>query len=184
MTNQDLAFVDLPDANDISENGEAQGPTVELTALQKGQYQTWVGTVVRTEAVLDETNRVTYAVARVEDPYGLAEATQSTSPLPMGTFVRARISGLSLDRVIKVPRSAFRGNDRLLFIDSENRLEIRTVNVIRTDAEYGYVVAGADAGERIALTAIEAPINGMSVRVNGDDSINQRLAAEGKEATP
>jgi multidrug resistance efflux pump len=37
LTDQDLAFVDLPDASDISDSGAAQGPLVELSSVQRGR---------------------------------------------------------------------------------------------------------------------------------------------------
>jgi hypothetical protein len=86
--------------------------------------------------------------------------------------------------VIPVPRSALRGSDQLLFIDDDNKLEIRTVEVIRADAEFAYIGGGASVGDRISLTAIEAPSNGMSVRttdrVEPDDveTDQERLAAK------
>ena len=176
LTDQDLAFVDLPDASDISAKGEAEGPVVELSAVQRGKPTTWRAQIVRTEGVVDESNRVTYVVARVKDPYQL-NSDNDNVPIPMGTFVRAVITGVSVENVIKVPRSAFRGSDRLMFVDDDNRLQIRSVNVIRTDAESGYVLGGAESGERICLTAIAAPINGMQVRINGQDD-DEKVAAE------
>lgn len=183
LTDQDLAFIDLPSPADIKRTGQADGPVVELSAVQAGQDVNWEARIVRTEGVVDEKNRVTYAVARIEDPYMMHDNTGSGSPLPMGTFVRADIKGLTVDNVIRVPRLALRGKDQLLFIDDDNRLRIRVVDVLRADADYAYVQDGAVAGERIAVTAIESPINGMKVRTSGNsidkqkDRVAEKLAS-------
>ena len=161
LTDQDLAFVDLPSAGEITESGVAAGPHVKLTAVQKGQIATWDAQIVRSEGIVDELSRVTYAVARVDDPYRLHQAGVS---LPIGTFVGASISGTTVANVIRVPRSTIRGANELIFVDDDNRLEIRPVELIRTDAEHGYIGGGAVAGERIVLSAMEAPSNGMLVR--------------------
>jgi RND family efflux transporter MFP subunit len=161
LTDHDLAFVDLPSSGDFAETGGVNGPSVKLTAMRKGQLTQWDAQIVRSEGVVDELSRVTYAVARVKDPYRLHS---DGIPLPIGTFVGASIEGATLDNVVRIPRSAVRGSDQLLFVDDENKLEIRSVDVIRADAEYVYVRGGAKAGERISLTAIEAPSNGMAVR--------------------
>jgi multidrug efflux pump subunit AcrA (membrane-fusion protein) len=104
---------------------------------------------------------VTYSVARVVDPYQLHD---DGTPLPIGTFVAARIAASNAVDVIKVPRSAVRGSDQLLIVDADNKIEIRSVEILRTDTEFAYLIGGAEAGERITVTAIDAPTNGMAVR--------------------
>ena len=184
LTDQDLAFIDLPGAAEISASGAANGPVVNLSAIQKGQMAHWQAQIVRTEGVVDEKNRVTYAVARVPDPYKLNAKAGSESPLPMGTFVAADIEGTTVDNVIRVPRSALRGNNQLMFVDADNLLRIRTVDVLRTEADYAYLRGGVMPGDRISTTVIESPINGMKVRTSADpveeigDEEEQRLAAE------
>ncbi len=163
LTDQDLAFVDLPNAADISASGAANGPPVTLTAVQKGREVSWSANIVRTEGVVDESSRVTYVVARIDDPYAL----QSARPvLPVGTFVTATIEGAMVEDVIRVPRNALRGSDQLIFVDDQDRLRIRTIDILRSDADFVYLSAGVEAGERVVLTAIEMPVNGTKVRVN------------------
>ncbi len=181
LTDSDLAFVELPAAADAAGDG-GLGPRVELSATQRGQERTWEGRIVRSEGVVDENTRVTYAVARIEDPYRLHAGDDDIAPLPMGTFVAASIEGATVDGVVRVPRSALRGNGQLVIVDGDNRLEIRDVRTLRADAEYAYLVGGVDEGERISLTVIENPINGMRVRT-GDDTAEQRVASE-TEAEP
>lgn len=184
LTDRDLAFIDLPGAAEISMSGAAEGPVVYLSAIQKGQMAHWQARIVRTEGVVDEKNRVTYAVARVQDPYKLHTEAGGESSLPMGTFVAADIEGTTVDSLIRVPRTALRGNSQLMFVDADNRLRIRTVDVLRADAEYAYLRGGVMLGDRISTTVIESPINGMKVRTSVDpleefdDEEEQRLAAE------
>ena len=179
LTDNDLAFVELPDPADVSGYSEAKGPIVELSAVQRGKAARWKAKIMRTEGVVDEKNRVTYVVARIEDPYKLREGTDHDSPLPMGTFVAASIAGLTVENVIRVPRSALRGNNQLMFVGDDNRLRIRTVDVLKADAEYAYLRGGAMPGERISLTAIESPVNGMKVRTGDEpaDDKTERLAS-------
>lgn len=184
LTDQDLAFVDLPEASAVSATGSGSGPAVSLTAIQKGKITNWNAQIVRSEGVVDERSRVTYAVAQIDDPYQLeADGT----PLPIGTFVSARIDGAANVDVIRIPRTALRGADQVLVVDNENTIQIRTVDILRADNQYAYVRDGVTAGERITTTAIEAPTNGMSVRTadmiggesEGDgDQIASRLEGE------
>ena len=100
-------------------------------------------------------------------------------PLPIGTFVAAKIAASSVVDIIRVPRSALRGSDQLLFVDDENKIEIRSVEILRSDAQFAYLSGGAEAGERIAITAIEAPTNGMSVRT--EESLEEDAASEDEQ---
>ena len=179
LTDRDLAFVDLPNPADIFRSGAAKGTSVSLSTVQRGQVAYWEAQIVRTEGVVDEKNRVTYAVAQIQDPYKFDKETEHSSPLPMGTFVAATIDGLTVDNVIRVPRSALRGNNHLMIIDDDNRLRVRTVDVLRTDTDYAYLIGGAMPGERISLTAIESPINGMRVRTGNEP--NERLVDDATE---
>jgi multidrug efflux pump subunit AcrA (membrane-fusion protein) len=153
-------------------------------AIQKGKITNWNAQIVRSEGVVDERSRVTYAVAQIEDPYQLES---DGTPLPIGTFVSARIDGAANVDVIRIPRTALRGADQVLVVDDENTIQIRTVDILRADNQYAYVRGGVTAGERITTTAIEAPTNGMSVRTpdmigaetEGDgDQIASRLEGE------
>jgi RND family efflux transporter MFP subunit len=168
LTDIDLSVVDLPSPAEITQSGSASGPAVTLSAVQRGQLTEWDAQIVRSEGVVDESSRVTYAVARVVDPYRLHS---DGVPLPMGSFVTASIRGSTLDNVVRVPRTALRGSDQLIFVDEESRLRIRNIQVTRADADYVYLTTGVNAGDRIVVTALETPVNGMKVRT-GDDDIN------------
>ena len=165
LTDLDLAFVSLPEASAVAGTGNADGPDVVLSAVRKGQLTEWQAKIVRTEGVVDEKSRVTYAVASVDDPYRLHS---SGSALPIGTFVGAEISGAVADNVVRIPRSVVRGSDRIVIVDEANKLRIRTVNVVRSDADYVYVTGEALVGERVMATALETPVNGMAVRTTSD----------------
>ena len=167
LTDQDLAFVDLPNTAEIRETGGVDGPQVRLTAIQKGALVAWDATIVRTEGVVDERSRVTYAVAQVADPYKLHG---DGTPLPVGTFVAAEIAGSTTMDLIRIPRTVIRGADQVLIVNAESKIDIRTVNIVRSDNTYAYVSDGVSAGERISTTVIETPTNGMSVRTAGSTS--------------
>jgi len=169
LTDQDLAFVDLPGP---ASSDMGNGPQVTLTATQKGKRMQWDAELVRSEGVVDERSRVTYAVAQFDDPYQLRGDGVA---LPIGTFVAAEITGSGAFDVIRIPRTALRRAGQVLVVDDENKIDIRSVAVIRSDERFAYVGSGIAPGERITTTAIEAPTNGMSVRTA------ESIAAESAE---
>ena len=87
LTATDLSFLDLPSFTDGSDTSL---PPVTLRSETAGMSGEWTGQIIRTEGVIDEKSRVTYAVAQVVDPYGVLGLSQQDK-LRMGTFVRAEI---------------------------------------------------------------------------------------------
>lgn len=158
LTEQDVAFVTLPAPGATGET------VVTLVATVGGERRTWPARLVRSEAVLDEKSRVLYAVAEIVDPYGLNSDGQQ-SPLTFGTFVRAEIPASIGHHVVGVPRHALRGSDQLLLVDGDSKLRLRDVHVVRSDAQLVYVDAGLNPGERVVLTTLDAPVEGMPVRI-------------------
>ena len=98
------------------------GPSVVLSAIQKGRPAEWPARIVRTEGVVDEKSRVTYVVARIEDPY---RRHTEGNELPVGTFVQAKIEGTVAENVIRIPRAVVRGSDQVVFVDDENKIRVR-----------------------------------------------------------
>jgi RND family efflux transporter MFP subunit len=160
LSDRDLAFLDLPAAG--REDGPR--PEVRLFGTVAGQRGEWLGQVVRTEGVIDEATRLTYAVVQVEDPYGLL-GQQRQLQLIMGAFVQAEIRGRDASGLLVLPRSALREGDTLYLVDEDDRLEIRSVTVVRATPQHVYVHNDIQPSDRVITTAIQAPIPGMAVRV-------------------
>ena len=173
LTDQDLAFVKLPTAAAVAASGNAAGPAVVLSAVQRGMPQEWPATIVRTEGVVDEKSRVTYAVARISDPYRLHG---EGSALPMGSFVTAAIQGTAVGDVLMVQNTAIRSSNRLLLVDGESRIRTRTVDVIRADSQFTYII-GLNEGDRVVVSALESPFDGMVVRTSADDAATEPQVA-------
>jgi RND family efflux transporter MFP subunit len=178
LTDSDLAFVDLPNAHETAASGGGEGPRVILSAIQKGKLTRWDAQIVRSEGVVDEKSRVTYAVARIVDPY---KRHGDGNPLPIGTFVNAAIDGSRAENMIRVPRTVVRGSHELIFVGEDGTIEIRPVEIVRSNSEYSYVGAGAKVGEKIVVSALEAPVNGMRVRTSADVDRTASAAAPDRE---
>lgn len=158
IRDEDLAWIDVPRAG----AGEA-GPPVLLRARYAGEPREWWGHVERSEGEIDPRSRMVHVVARVEDPYGRRPGA-AHAPLPVGLFVEAEIVGRTARGVVVLPRSALRGDDQVLVVDGEDRLRFRDVTVLRRDREEVLIRAGLAGGERVCVSALEAPVDGMRVR--------------------
>jgi RND family efflux transporter MFP subunit len=162
LTEHDMSFVDLPEPG-----ADAEGVALTLSADVGGERLSWPARMVRSENVIDERSRVVYAVAAVEDPYGVLGIRQGP-PLPFGTFVDAQIPASIGHQVVGVPRHAVRGSNQLMTVDAEGRLRLREIAVVRSDTQHAFIDGGIEPGERVIVSTLEAPVDGMAVRVRED----------------
>jgi hypothetical protein len=79
-------------------------------------------------------------------------------------FVRAEIEGRMAHDVLVVPRQAMRDQSRLLVVDDEDTLHLRTVEVLRIDRDEVLVRAALASRERIVVSPIQVVVEGMKVR--------------------
>lgn len=164
LTEQDLRFTRLPKPSYESTTKTSRAKVI-LSTQHHDIKTSWNAEIIRSEGTVDQKSRVTYVVAEIKDPYKLSSIrNDDIAVLPIGTFVTARIEGKSFNNIIKIPRTALRGKNELMFVDNDNKLQIREVTILKTDADFAYISAGAKTGDRISITAIESPINGMEVR--------------------
>lgn len=163
LSNQDLAFINIPDLGRDEQDLGASSP-VTLSGQVGGQSGEWSARLVRSEGVVDEATRLTHVVARIEDPYGLLADTTAL-PLPMGTFVQAHIQGQAMDNLIQLPRAALRDGQRVFIANDADQLEIRDVEVVRATPQQAYLRNAIAPGDRVIITAIQAPLPGMALRV-------------------
>lgn len=143
-------------------------PVVRLSANVGNKERSWEGRIVRTSAAVDRQTRMVYAIAEVDDPYGLGADTGV--PLAIGMFVTAEIAGVTSQPALVLPRVALRNANKVYVINDENRLEIRTVEVLSTSEETVLVTKGVEPGEKVVTSTIPAAIDGMEVHAISNKS--------------
>jgi RND family efflux transporter MFP subunit len=163
VSDEDLAFLNLPDPETTTTSADAAAAEVTLTATRKGQLRAWTAAIVREEGVIDENSRMSYVVARIEDPY---RQHAPGEPLSVGSFVSASIEGIAVHDLVRVPRSALRRSNEILLVDADERLDIATVHVVRNEPEFVYLHAGDLPPGRIVVTPLESPVDNMKLRVS------------------
>lgn len=162
LSDRDLMWLTLPEPGQLA---PSDATPVTLYANVAGKQQHWQAQIVRTEGVVDSNTRMHYAVARVDDPYGLKNRYRQP-PLPAGTFVNADIEGIRVTGVFDIPLEAVRSGDQVLVMDQEQRLRQRQVNVIRSTADRVIVNEGLNNSDNVIVSPVPIPIDGM--RVNPD----------------
>jgi RND family efflux transporter MFP subunit len=167
----DVAQVRLPLATDQftyldllldHRNSKAEtGPKVILSSQFGGALQHWEGRIVRAEGALDEETGLLHAVAEVIDPYTV-KAGQP--PLMPGLFVNAEIEGKDQPDVFILPSSAVNASHEVLSVDREDRLRIRHVDILRTEPDRILVKGGLGSGDRVVVSGIQVPVEGMKLK--------------------
>ena len=157
----DLRYVDLP-----SEKGDklVDGPKVMLTALGSGEAGQWQGTITRVDGEVDNLSRMTHLYAEVFDPYGWNKEGDYL-PLKIGMFVAAEIRGKRADGVYVIPRVALRGENVALIVADDNSLKFTNVEILRKQKDSVIVTSGISEGDRVVVSTMDAPVDGMKVRI-------------------
>ncbi len=159
ITQQDLKYLDLRSLRSGSRL------SAELKADIGGEIYSWTADVIRSEGVFNESTRIVYVVATVNDPYDLKDNLRE--PLRVGTFVEAQIEGIDGGRLFVIPRHALTRGKTLWIVDDESRIQPRDVDIVRTDEKYAYVSGGITDGDRYVTIPIDQPLPGLKVRYDG-----------------
>ncbi|WP_367154748.1 efflux RND transporter periplasmic adaptor subunit [Methylomonas sp. HYX-M1] len=142
----------LPDAE--------SGATVWLSAERGVRRQ---ARIVRREGMVDAATGLEYWVARLEEP------ERDPALLP-GTFLSAEIEGRELDGVFELPRAALNAAQEAVLVVAGDTLQIRRLPVLRSDAERVWIGGGLQAGDRVVVSGLDAPVAGQRVVVETGDA--------------
>lgn len=163
LTDQQVALLDLPLIYNNELPAARIGVPVVLHARFANREWEWQGKVVRTDASIDESSRVVYAVVEVEKPFA-REPGSERPPLSPGLFVGATITGRQLQQVVELPRSALRSDGTVIVVDSASLAQSRPVHVLDSDTQHVWV-QGLNEGERVIVRQPTLVIAGMQVTV-------------------
>jgi RND family efflux transporter MFP subunit len=169
LSNEDLAYANIPLSFRDEEDSKDGGPKVFLKALWAGREYVWEARIVRTEGEIDPNTRMIYAVAQVEDPYAHGD-DPNRPPLAVGMFVEAEILGKPKFGVVVLPRAAIRGSNTVYVIDEESRLRFRLVEVFRQEREQVIIESGLKANELVCISPMETVVDGMEVQFNRQEA--------------
>lgn len=168
IQDEELAFISLSLVATTDSSAAADNPIrVNLRAAFAGKNHVWQGQIVRTEGELDPRTGMVHVVARVPEPYSQIDGKP---PLSVGLFVDAEILGMWVENVVVLPRLALRSSNRVFVVDSDNKLEFRTVKILRETEDKIYVSDGLVAGERICISPMDTPVKGMTVTTDDRSS--------------
>ena len=161
LTPNQLRFIQLP--------AHQEDPPVDVILTNSlgrdipGLQTAWQARIIRTEGALDAKSRELFAIARIEDPFGLKN---DTPELRIGQPVRAEIKAAIIKEVFVIPRQAVRGINRIYLIDPLELRVIRTdIEPIWSNDEVLLVREGIDNGDWLATSRMPHVSNGAPVEI-------------------
>jgi len=124
------------------------------------------GTVIKLLGDLEEEGRMARILITVTDPLNLTSPESNRPPLLIGEYVRVEIEGPELEGVVALPRTALRDGRNIWIADGNDSLDIRRMDIVWRGEETVLVRNSLADGERIIITDLSTPIQGMKVMVN------------------
>jgi len=175
LTDADLTSMRIPLG--FAATAANPGPPAHISNTMGGRLVTWEGRLVRTDAAMDPRTRLVYGIIEVRDPFGARNA----SPLAPGMFVTARVEGSSRETLVAAPRSALKRNEFVYVITPENTIAVRQVRPAQTTADEVLFREGVADGERVVVSHLSSPREGMAVTPISSAGETEAAAPEQQE---
>jgi RND family efflux transporter MFP subunit len=127
---------------------------------------------------LDPDGLMARLLVAVPDPMGIISDRE---PLLLGSFIRAEIQGKRVENVFQVPRSSLHDGDTVLTVSDQETLHLQPVSVIWKNSDLVFIEAGLQAGDRLVVSNVPAPIEGMPVTIveNGPEKVTREAEGRG-----
>ncbi len=126
------------------------------------------GRVERLFGGLDADSRMARVLIRVEDPLSLgAEGTRGI-PLLLDSFVEVSIDAKTSEQYVVVPQEAIHDGDEV-WIYEDGTLTIQKVEVARHRPDDALISSGLEASQRVVVSGLAAPRDGMKVALPDDE---------------
>jgi RND family efflux transporter MFP subunit len=122
------------------------------------------GKVVKLLGDLETEGRMARILVSVVDPMDLKTPGTKRPPLLIGEYIRVEIEGRELRDVVRVPRTGLRDNSRIWVAGDDGRLHIRNVDIAWRDPQTIFLRSGLREGERLIVSDLAAPVEGMVIR--------------------
>ena len=158
ISDSQLALLELP----LFETSVVDYPLVTLSTRFGGKRWQWEGKIARVEASIDRDSRFTFAIAEVSDPFGGSDSQRP--PLTPGLFVEASISGKPITASVELPATALRGDNTVLWVNENSRLERLSVELLRREQDRVWV-RGVEAGLQIVAEQSSQLAAGAAIEI-------------------
>lgn len=152
------------------QQGKEKGSAVKVrnvSAWKKDEYRS--GYLYRLIGALDDRTRLARLLVVIPDPLALEKNNRDLPSLIIGEYVEANITANEIRDVIRLSRDYIR-KEGTVWVMKNDKLEIREVEIVFTDAQYAYLNKGLEEGDKVVTTNITTVAEGAGLRVETDTS--------------
>lgn len=184
LTEKQAALIDLP-LLPKAPGSAANSIPVIIKGNVAGKLHQWQGVLTRTDAFIDAGSRMYHAIVEVADPFAIRSADGAASaPLLPGLFVEAEIEGKRIDDVLRLPRMALFGRDKLIVVGGDNVVAEQKVRVLRRSEAEVWVQASMGDDALISLEKQSLTPVGITVEPILESGSGDPVADQGAEFGP
>ncbi|MEC8941488.1 MAG: efflux RND transporter periplasmic adaptor subunit, partial [Verrucomicrobiota bacterium] len=156
---------------DLTLPEDTDDPPLSVTlqdGLDEDSTTAWDASILRTEGALDASTLELFAIARIEDPYGLKS---EKTPLRVGQPVTAAIPGKMLEDVFVIPREAVSRLSRIRIVNP-GTMKLATAYVRPLHSDDDHIVfksSSIEDGTLLVLTRLVYAPDGGDIVVVEDE---------------
>ena len=166
-----LKLITLPDG---------PGSPVSIASVTTGNGRIREGSVFKLLSDLEPSGRLARLLIKVEDPLDLKSPSSERSPMLMGDYVSVRIMGRRIEDVYRIDQGNLRDGSLIYTVDHDNRLHIVNVDVVWREVDH-VLVRGIDPQQRLVVSNLSAAVEGMEVRIEGENNKDTGTRGGGEE---
>jgi len=120
--------------------------------------------VLRIQPALETSGRMARVLLQVPDPLG--DNTPADTRLLIGAYVRAALEARLPGNSVLIDSAFVHENNNVWVMTDDDRLDIRSVDILYRDATQTVISAGLEPGDAVITSELTAPIQGMPIRVD------------------
>jgi RND family efflux transporter MFP subunit len=155
----EIAWIDIPGVN--TEKG-SQARIIQLLGDKRNNH---AGEVEQLLSGVDAKGRMAQVLISVPEPF----AAKREMPLLLGAYVAVEIAGKTLQNVYVIPNEALREDSSVWLLKEGGTLSIKDIQVIWRQRNV-VIVEGLSPKDRLITSRISAPVDGMELRINGNNN--------------
>jgi multidrug efflux system membrane fusion protein len=150
------------------------GISVDVKLQENGLTASWQARLARLSDTLDPKTRTVGVIVEVNEPYANVQPG-IRPPLVKGLFVEVSLAGKPRPDSLVIPRSALHNGNQVYVSTTENRLDIRDVEISLLQPEFAVLSSGIAAGEQLVVSDLIPAIKGMLLQPQEDSRSLERL---------
>tara|TARA_B100000941_G_scaffold251493_1_gene198200 strand:+ start:992 stop:2188 length:1197 start_codon:yes stop_codon:yes gene_type:complete len=165
LTDTELSYLGLPLGYESKKY--LDGPKVIFRSFISSKNIEWTGRITRTSGSIDSLTRLVYAYAEVINPY------DQTPPLVIGTYVDAEIEGNFISGGFVISNAAIKNGNEIYLIDENNKLKIKTIEVVGTENEDVIIFGDINENDMIVVSTLNTGYEGMELTPMQLDTVEE-----------